>query len=533
MDSQTTRVLQFLASPASYPHFPQSVRRLQTHASWVFIAPPFVYKIKQPVNLGFLDFTTLESRRINCESEVLLNRRLAPDVYLGVLAVCDEGHELHFTVVPPGAPRPPNVVEWVVRMRLLPQDGFLLHKLLAGTAADSDLHRVIDRLLEFYHNQPPLIGDAAIATIAATHNNIEANFQTARSIPHDILPEYRLEFLQTGAESFESKHQSLLHQRASNGWIRDCHGDLHLEHIHLSSDQVRIYDCLEFADSLRQIDIACDVAFLAMDLDFHHRSDWSRLLIQRLTHELPDPDLPLLIRWYQSYRACVRGKVEYLRSISETAAAQETATAQTNAQRYFLLAARYLFSGSKPRILAFAGQSASGKSMLAEFAATETGWPLFSSDQIRKELAEIPLFHRVSATERAALYSVQMTESVYTAIRTRAAESLNSGKSVILDATFSDRAQRAQVTALAARTNTELIWTIAEAPEDIRRERLRGRAQRTDVVSDAREEDLPLLNARFQPPTELAPNDCLCVDTSNSPALSQASWLRQIAVRQS
>lgn len=442
MDPQTTRVLQFLAAPSSYPHQPHTVHRLQTHASWVFIAPPFVYKIKKPVDLGFLNFSTLESRRINCESEVLLNRRLAADVYLGVLAVRKDGDQLTISPVPHGLTCPPNIIEYIVHMRLLPQEGFLLHRLRTGNATDTDFNRVIDKLLEFYRNQPPLTGEAAMATVACTHRNIEANLRSAQMIPRSILPQYRLDFLQTGTASFETKYQSLLCRRARDGWIRDCHGDLHLEHIHISVDHVRIYDCLEFDDSLRQIDIACDIAFLAMDLDFHLRTDWSQLLIQRLTHELTDPDLPLLIRWYQAYRACVRGKVEYLRSISETVNRQEKADAQTNAERYFLLAARYLLSGNKPRILAFAGQSASGKSLLAEFAAKESGWPLFSSDKIRKSLAEVPLFHRVSAADRAVLYSTQMTQSVYATMRSKATEALNSGHSVILDATFSSRAQR-------------------------------------------------------------------------------------------
>ncbi|MEY2725480.1 MAG: hypothetical protein RLZZ458_1347 [Planctomycetota bacterium] len=533
MDPQSNRILNFLSLPANYPHHPRNIRRLQTHASWVFIAPPFVYKIKQPVNLGFLNFTSLESRRINSESEVRLNRRLAENVYLGVLAICSNGTELHFETPPSNIPAPPNVLEWVVQMRQLPENGFLLHKLHTGTATDHDIHRVIDRLLTFYHTQPPLTGSPAAAATDRMHKHIEDNFQTARSIPESILPPHRLAFLQTGTAAFESRHRSLLQHRPSHGWIRDCHGDLHLEHIHLSDEQVQIYDCLEFDDGLRQIDIACDIAFLAMDLDFHQRSDWSHLLIQRLTHELPDPEMPLLMRWYQTYRACVRGKVEYLRSISETATTQERADAADNARRYFQLAARYLFAGNKPRILTFAGQSASGKSLLAEFAATETGWPLLSSDQIRKTLAGVPLFHRVSATERTALYSAQMTEAVYTAIQNKAAELLNAGHSVILDATFSDQAQRAALMKFAAGIDAELIWTIAEAPEDIRRERLRCRAHQTDVVSDAREEDLPLLSSRFQPPTELPSQDCIHVDTSSSPALSKSCWLQQIASRQS
>jgi aminoglycoside phosphotransferase family enzyme/predicted kinase len=532
MNPQTAQIIQHLSSPDSYLHRPVTVRRLQTHASWLFVAPPFVYKIKQPVNLGFLNFITLANRRKNSEFEVLLNRRLAPDIYLGVLALCHGPGGFQMLPVQPGEPDPPDVIEWIVQMRQLPAEGFLLHKIQQGSATDGDFEKVIDRLLRFYHLQPPLprtIADSAASTIRA---NIQANFDAARGMPESIIPRHRLAFLEEGSAAFEQQHHALLEQRAAEGWIRDVHGDLHLEHIHLDADGVRIYDCLEFSDSLRQIDVACDIAFLAMDLDFHHCHRWSRRLIERLSHELPDPSMPPLIRWYKTYRACVRGKVEYLRSISETASAPERCAAEQNAARYFLLAARCLFTGQTPRILAFAGQTASGKSMLAEFAAAETGWPLLSSDHLRKTLAGVALYERGTAAERAALYSREMTQTVYSTLLQRAAPLLSSGENVILDATFSSRTHRQLLCSFAADHNAELIWTLADASEDTRRLRLRDRTLRTDVVSDAREEDLQTLAARFEPPSELPPEHCIRICTDGSQAHSQALWLRAMALRQ-
>ncbi|MEY3175816.1 MAG: hypothetical protein RLZZ436_3730 [Planctomycetota bacterium] len=538
MHPHTSLVLQFLSNPTSYPHQPSVVRRLETHASWVFIAPPFVYKVKRPVDLGFLNFTSLAHRRHNCEVEVRLNRRLAEDVYLGVLAVCDGSEPsspapiLRLQSVPEGAPAPAGTLEWVLQMKQLPADGFLLHRLRAGAATLTDFDRVVDRLLKFYRAQPALPAELSSAAFPRVRKHIEDNFEAARRMPPAVITPQRLAFLESGSAAFLRQHAALLEGRAAAGWIRDVHGDLHLEHIHLDEQRVRIYDCLEFSDELRQIDVAADAAFLAMDLDYHGRGDWSRQLIARLSRELPDPDLPLVVRWYQAYRACVRGKVEHLRSLSETASVAEHAAAQQRATGYFQLASRYVLSGRAPRILAFAGQIASGKSALAEFAAAESGWPLLSSDRTRKTLAGVELHHRGTESERAALYSAELTQHVYGALCAGAQERVRAGESVILDATFSRRADRAALSRLADAAGAELIWTFAEAAEETRRQRLRERASRSDVVSDAREEDLGMLAARFEAPDELPPASCIRIDTSTTLQKSQTAWLAEMARRQ-
>lgn len=538
MNPQTQLLLQFLSAPASYPHHPVTVRRLQTHASWVFVAPPFVYKVKQPVDLGFLNFSQLSSRRDNCEAEVRLNRRLAGDVYLGVLAVCDfatsaSGQSgLQMVSVPEGAPEPAGTIEWVVQMRELPEDGFLLHRLRAGQAHLSEFNRVVDRLLTFYRSQPSLPASISAAALTRVQQHILDNFQVARTMPPAIISAQRLEFLELGSAEFVKQHRKLLEARAAAGWIRDVHGDLHLEHIHIDDQQVRIYDCLEFSDSLRQIDVASDVGFLAMDLDFHGRADWSRHLISRLTDELPDANLPQLVRWYQAYRACVRGKVEYLRSTSETASPKESADAQQRAARYFELASRYVLTGTVPRILAFAGHVASGKSSLAEFAAGESGWTLLSSDRIRKSLAGVKPHYRGTAVERGALYSGEHTQRVYETLFSGASERVRAGESVILDATFSRRTDRDALAGVASAVGAELIWTFADANDEVRRRRLRDRASRNDVISDAREEDLQLLAARFETPDELPASGLIRINTETSLEASQRAWLMEIARRQ-
>ena len=538
MNPQTRLLLRFLSDPSSYAHHPATVRRVQTHASWVFLAPPLVYKVKQPVDLGFLNFSQLSSRRHNCEAEVRLNRRLAEDVYLGVLAVCHFAtaapgqSDFRMVSVPEGEPEPAGTIEWMVQMRQLPEDGFLLHRLRAGQAILSEFDRVVDRLLTFYRSQPPLSASISAAALPNVQQHILDNFRVARSMPPTIISDQQLEFLELGSAEFVKQHRKLLEGRAAAGWIRDVHGDLHLEHIHIDDQQVRIYDCLEFSDSLRQIDVASDVGFLAMDLDFHGRTDWSRHLISRLTRELPDAQLPQLVRWYQAYRACVRGKVEYLRSTSETVSPEERTDAQERAKRYFKLASRYVLTGPVPRILAFAGHVASGKSSLAAFAAGESGWTLLSSDRIRKSLAGVRPNYRGTAVERGALYSGELTQRVYGALFSGASEQVQTGNSVILDATFSRQADRDALAKVAAAVGANLIWTFADADEEIRRKRLRDRANRSDVISDAREEDLQLLAARFEAPDEIPASAVIRINTGTSLEASQRTWLAEMAHRQ-
>ncbi|MFM8478534.1 MAG: AAA family ATPase [Planctomycetaceae bacterium] len=538
MHPQTKLVLEFLSSPSSYAHRPPLVRRLQTHASWVFLAPPYVYKVKQPVDLGFLNFQQLSSRRQNCEAEVRLNRRLAEDVYLGVLAVCQSQQvgagqpQLKLIRVAEGAAEPPGTIDWVVQMRQLSEDGFLLHRLRVGTAQSADFDRVVDRLLTFYRTQPPVSEEISAAAFPQVCQRVQENFTAARSMPEAVITPQRLAFLQQGSAEFVRQQATLLEGRGRAGWIRDVHGDLHLEHIHIDERAVRIYDCLEFNDSLRQIDVAADAAFLAMDLDFHGRADWSRHLVRRLSAELPDPDLPRVIRWYQAYRACVRGKVEYLRSLSETATAVERVDAQQRAARYFQLASHYMLTGDVPRLLAFAGQVASGKTALAKFAAAESGWTLLSSDCIRKQLAGVDLNYRGTEAERAVMYSGEFTQRVYANLYESALEKLRAGENVIVDATFSRRAARDALAAVAASANAELIWIFAEVSDDVRLQRLRDRERRSDVISDAREADLQTLAARFEAPEELSPAELIRVDTGTAMKSSQSAWLAEMARRQ-
>lgn len=496
----TQRLLDFLSDKDSYPHQPPQVTLVQTHASWVFIAPPFVYKIKRPVNLGFLDFSKLELRHEDCKREVLLNRRLAEDVYLGIEPICEHEGRLHFGGYG-------GVVEWMVKMRQMDPRFFLLRLMQTEEVGSREMDRIVEKLQRFYATQPPLPVEEVRMANEHLRQCTEDNFKSAAPFVGQSLSQHTLDAVTHYTREFFSRQGALLESRLRDGWIRDCHGDLHLDHIHLSPEAVRIYDCIEFNTDFRCIDVACDIAFLAMDLDFNGRPDLARHLVERFAVLLDDHGSRALMDFYKCYRACVRGKVESLHANAETVAESERQSSLQLARRYFQLALQYAVAGSRSCVFVFMGKVASGKSALAEALGRETGWPVHSSDRVRKGLAGTPLNHRGSEAERAALYAPAMTQKTYERLFEETVAVLHDGHSVIVDATFSKREHRDALKKLMAAEGGAVRWIEAHASEAVVCERLKERDQDDAVVSDARLEDCKHLSAGYEPPHELLPEE--------------------------
>ena len=520
----TQRVLSFLAEAGSYAHHPSQVRMVQTHASWVFIASPFVYKIKKPVSLGFLDFSTLELRHADCKREVTLNRRLADDVYLGVEPICELGGSLRFG-------REGTIVEWAVKMRKMDERCFLKELIRAGKAGATEMERIVEKLRRFYDGQPPLPPGEIESANDRLQHNAEDNFASARAFIGKSLSQQVFDAIAFYTREFFTQQKALLASRIADGWIRDCHGDLHLDHIHLTPDEVHIYDCIEFNVDFRHIDVACDIAFLAMDLDFNGRPELASFLVGRFAKVLQDEGIVRLMDFYKCYRACVRGKVESLHAESETVAPDERQTCLKLARRYFQLALQYAIAGSPPCVFVFMGKVASGKSALAEALAQETGWSMHSSDRIRKTCAGTPLNHRGSAAERAALYAPAMTAKTYAKLMEQASAAVRLGQNVILDATFSKRAQRDALKRCLASQCGDIVWIEAAASDAVIRERLVERDHDDHVVSDARLEDYRRLSSGYEAPDELGPAEKIRIHTDGDLGQVFASLMKRLASR--
>ena len=316
----------------------------------------------------------------------------------------------------------------------------------------------------------------------------------------------------------------MFYERIQQHRILDCHGDLRLDHVHLTPEATTIFDCIEFNDRFRFIDIANDLAFLAMDFDFKGRSDLGNLFLRNAARELDDAGILKVANFYKCYRAFVRGKVESIQATEkETINPQEH---EKQAARYFRLALRYAIAGSEPLILVVMGRVGAGKSTIAKRLASELNWPVFSSDEIRKTLAGVPLTQRTPSELRPTVYSAQMTRRTYRKLigdglaaigcsRGRRPRPLQPHNAVILDATFSTRALRKFLRNECKKANVSIQFIEVEVSPDEIKNRLKLRDEKTAEASDARLEDFDKLSATYEPPSGLAP-DLIRVSTDAS-----------------
>jgi len=331
---QLPELVQALLNPKAYPETPQQVELVQTQMSFVFLTDDYVYKVKKSVNLGYLDYTTLDRRYFYCQREVELNQRLCPDVYLGVVPISrDKGN---ISIEGQG-----EVIEYAVKMRRLPQQT-MMDVLLANNQVSSQMvTSVAQKLVEFHQRAETNANISAFGDLDAITKNTEENFtQTEKYIGNTISQEkYRR--IKDYTDSFVEENASLFHKRITDGRIRDCHGDLHAAHICFTNG-ICIYDCIEFNDRFRYCDVASEVAFLAMDLDHYGRADLSRSFVNAYVAQSRDEELLQLLNFYKCYLAYVRGKVESFKLDDPYISEVEKTRVLATAKSYFDLAQSYV-----------------------------------------------------------------------------------------------------------------------------------------------------------------------------------------------
>jgi uncharacterized protein len=517
------RLIAFLESPESYPHRPTEVRAIQTHISWVFVASPFVFKVKKPVKLGFLDFSTLEKRHYFCQREIELNQRLCPETYLDVISIYET--ESGFSFSPPG-----DIVEYAVKMKELPHGWFLSELLEKNLVGEKEINRVISSLHRFYQAETPTPEIEQWGTPEKLKISTDENFTQVEPFIGKTISSAAIETIRHYTNRFYVANANLFRERIQHHRILDCHGDLHLDHVHLTPDATTIFDCIEFNDRFRFIDIANDLAFLAMDFDFKGRSDLGNLLLRNAAREFDDAEMLKVANFHKCYRAFVRGKVESIQATEkETTNPQEH---ERQAARYFRLALRYAIAGSEPLILAVIGRVGTGKSTIAKQLAGELNWPVFSSDEIRKTLAAVPLTKRTLPELRAEIYSARMTQQTYRKLLGDGLVTLKENRGVVLDATFSTRALRKFLCDECNKANVPIQFVELEVDASEIKKRLKARDEKSSETSDARLEDFQKLSAAYQPPSELGP-DLIRISTTTSVSDAVKTILLRLAEKQS
>ncbi len=331
-------LVQALMDPASYPEGTSRVELVQTHISWVFLTDRFAYKLKKPVKLEFLDFSTLRKRHYYLKQELVLNRRLCPDIYLAVLPLTVHQHGIRLG----GEGRP---VDYLLKMVRLPQAGMMTEVAARGALHPGVFDRLIQVLVPFYRQAATggainRYGEPAI--IAYNH---EENFARMKAAVGELLSAEQFAEIRDFARGFLLTQRPLLRRRLKEGFIRDCHGDLHLGNICLANG-IYVFDCIEFNPRFRYGDVAGDIAFLAMDLDFHGYPELSRYFAAGFAAASQDPDLLVLLKFYCCYRACVRGKINLLAVQDPHIPAALREEAARLARAYFELAGRYAREGA-------------------------------------------------------------------------------------------------------------------------------------------------------------------------------------------
>ncbi len=331
---QLPEMVKALLEPKTYPDATDGVELVQTQMSFAFLTDQYVYKVKKPVDLGYLDYTTLEKRRFYCQREVELNRRLSPDVYLGVVAITREGDNIYID-------GQGTAIEYAVKMRRLPQEGMMNELLVRNKVSPEMVTSVASRLAEFHRQAETNDTISAFGGLDSISQNTDENFtQTEKYIGHTLSRD-RYDRIKSYTQNFMENNASLFHKRMADGRIRDCHGDLHSAHI-CFSDGLAIYDCIEFNDRFRYCDVASEVSFLAMDLDRYQKADLSRHFVAAYVAQSQDSELMNLLNFYKCYRAYVRGKVESFQLDDPYISAGEKTKVLASARQYFELAESYI-----------------------------------------------------------------------------------------------------------------------------------------------------------------------------------------------
>lgn len=479
---------------------------VETHISFILLTGTYAYKLKKPVDLGFLDFTTLALRKHYCEEELRLNRRLAPELYLSLVPITGS-HQAPCL----GGEGP--AIEYAVKMRQFEETNRLDHLLDAGQVSGEQIEQLAADVAEFHREADIARTATTFGRPAAVRQRMLDNFEAAAPCAEPSL----LASLRGTVAQRVAKHEPELERRRDEGMVRECHGDMHLANMVMQDGRIRLFDCLEFNPELRWVDVISEVAFAVMDLEFRSRSDLARRFLSRYLEQSGDYRALAVLDLYLGYRAMVRAKVSCLRAQQLPAEQRDQDLAAV--RQHLDLTGQFLRSKRGPALILMYGFSGSGKSHLARMLVPETGAIRLRSDAERRRMP-------VTAGDR---YSSDARNGVYARLADLAAVVIEAGWPCIVDATFLKRAHRARFRRLAAGLGVPLLIVACTAPVPVLQERVgaRQRAGRDPSEASAAVVELQLGELDPLEPTEEI--DVMELDTSSE--LEAKRIARQMAAR--
>ena len=485
-----------LMNTSAYPERTNAVSCIQTHVSWIFLTDSHAYKIKKPVNFGFLDFSTTDRRHFFCDEEVRLNRRLSPEMYEAVVAVREtpDGAAFH------GSGR---IIDYAVRMKRLPEDRILSRMIAEGCAGADEIRQVAEAVARFHIAAPTSPAVADYGRTEQIQFNWQENFDQTAPFIGETISRSAFDRIRGWVDSFLDRNRQLFEDRVVQGFVRECDGDLHLDNICLDEGRIQIFDCIEFNERFRCCDTAADMAFLLMDLDYHGRTDLADAAQKTYCALTGDTGATKLFTFYRMYRAFVRGKVESFQIADSGISIEQRSSARARAERYFRLARGYAERERLQRCLIITcGLMGSGKSTFAARLGFESGIPVVSSDKTRKRLSGHAPTDTLHEQFGDGIYTPACTERVYAELMKQAQLQLERGASAIIDASFIRRTFRKQAAEVADRLQARLITVVMECDRVKLVERLNRRLTQADSISDGRPELLDQQAGCFEVPDD-------------------------------
>lgn len=478
---QFPKLIQALLDPSVYPHQVTQISVCQTHISWVLLTGSFAYKIKKPVNLGFVDFSTLDFRHHACLEELRLNGRLAPDLYLEVVPIT-------------GTPQNPQLdggtapFEFAVKMRQFPLDATLDHAVPKGEVQNRHIEELAKDLARFHKSLPGALdtspfGDPEV--IGKVVRDVLDRFsqETQSSDDHALL-----QSLQQWVAEEHTRCYQVFVERKRQGFIRECHGDLHLGNVVLLDDMAIPFDGIEFSEPLRWIDVMSDVSFFVMDLIAHERPDFAAVFLNTYLENTGDYEGIAVLRFYEVYRALVRAKVARIR-LNQQQSGNAGTSLETECHQYITVAQSLAHPGPQS-LMIMHGLSGSGKSTFSQILLQTMGAIRLRSDIERKRLFGLSLDTRSTQGIKTELYAPETTDTLHQHLRDTAQKLLASGHRVIVDATFLKRRYRDLFRSLAKEEQVPFLILDVQASETTLQERI---VVREGQRSDASEADLGVL----------------------------------------
>jgi uncharacterized protein len=508
-------LIQNLLNPAAYDHPVDYVKLIDTHISWVILTGQYAYKIKKPVDFEFLNYSTLEKRKFYCEEEIRLNRPFAPELYIDVVTI--NGAEKNPKINSAG-----SVLDYAVKMREFSQDN-LLSAVLARQQLTPALIDELAKQIADFHHRTTISTDVVFGTPQHVHAPVLQNFEQIMAFLTEESDKTQLARLQHWSEQQYKQHYDLLVARKTQGFIRECHGDMHLKNIILFNGKPLLFDRIEFNNDFRWTDVLADVAFLAMDLDDNKQTAYARRFLNQYFSYSGDYAGLALLPYYQAYRAIVRAKIALFSLYS----AKEKAEQQALWQKYrdFMVLAERYTQPQIPILFITHGLSGAGKSTVANELVEKLGVLQIRSDVERKRLQQLTPNAKTNSALLQGIYKPEITHETYSHLARLAQTIIAAGYSVVVDATFLEQKQRAQFQQLAKALQVAFMILHCHAPRAQVLQWLRERAEKQHGPSEASAEVLELLEKKQEKLTDTEEVFTLEINTAE---MNANKWLERV-----